>query len=590
MRVILQSWLDIQCRMLPGIIQAIVLLNDQGSEHDDGCAFWPPSADDCADLVSVARAYLDQNHKPGRPVALFESVERPDRSLIAYPLCNLDNLTGVFVATFAKGHEVETDSWGKMLEWGSLWLQFARQFQLTNHSSDLLNLIRLITVCLQPRGLRHSAMSFVNQLAVHFGCSSVGLGLLKSREIKLYSLSNNARFEPQSQSVLALTAAMNEAVDQERILIFPPGDDGRSAPITRAHADLAREHEVGALMTIPLNSGDRLIGALTLERQHLPFDLETAKLCQFIAMAAGPILELKRENDRGPLSLLTDWIRRHWEKLFGTGQLQYKTAGILLVAALLLLTMVESDYRVSADAILEGRMQRVVVSPVDGYIASADVRPGDVVRQAAILGTLDDKDIKLEQLKWANQLQQHQREYREAMALHDPTKVSILSAQIGQAEAQIAMLNEKLAKITISAPFDSVVLDGDLSQSLGSPVSRGDMLFKLAPLTDYRLILNVDEKNFAEIMPGQTGKLVLSSLPRDNFPITIEKTTPVSVAKEGRNSFRVEAKLETGAGQESLRPGMKGIGKIEIGRRRISWILSHALLDWLRLWTWAHLP
>ncbi len=39
-----------------------------------------------------------------------------------------------------------------------------------------------------------------------------------------------------------------------------------------------------------------------------------------------------------------------------------------------------------------------------------------------------------------------------------------------------------------------------------------------------------------------------------------------------------------------LRPGMEGVGKVEIGRRRLGWIWLHPLSDWLRLWSWSWLP
>jgi hypothetical protein len=37
-----------------------------------------------------------------------------------------------------------------------------------------------------------------------------------------------------------------------------------------------------------------------------------------------------------------------------------------------------------------------------------------------------------------------------------------------------------------------------------------------------------------------------------------------------------------------LRPGMEGVAKIDIGRRRLIWIWTHSLFDWLRVWTWQY--
>jgi hypothetical protein len=41
---------------------------------------------------------------------------------------------------------------------------------------------------------------------------------------------------------------------------------------------------------------------------------------------------------------------------------------------------------------------------------------------------------------------------------------------------------------------------------------------------------------------------------------------------------------------ERLRPGMEGVGKVEIGSRRLIWIWTHELIDWARLKLWSWLP
>ena len=72
----------------------------------------------------------------------------------------------------------------------------------------------------------------------------------------------------------------------------------------------------------------------------------------------------------------------------------------------------------------------------------------------------------------------------------------------------------------------------------------------------------------------------------------VERVTPVAVAEDGRNFFRVEAMVEgpQEAGGAALRPGMEGIAKIETGPQRLLWIWTHSILDWLRLFAWRWWP
>jgi hypothetical protein len=50
----------------------------------------------------------------------------------------------------------------------------------------------------------------------------------------------------------------------------------------------------------------------------------------------------------------------------------------------------------------------------------------------------------------------------------------------------------------------------------------------------------------------------------------------------------VEAHLENSS--ERLRPGMEGFGKISIDRRKLIWIWTHELIDWVRLKLWTWIP
>jgi hypothetical protein len=77
-------------------------------------------------------------------------------------------------------------------------------------------------------------------------------------------------------------------------------------------------------------------------------------------------------------------------------------------------------------------------------------------------------------------------------------------------------------------------------------------------------------------------------MPGERFGFTISKITSVNTAKEGINFFRVEATLEHR--DLRLRPGMEGVGKIHVDRRKLIWIWTHTLTDWARLWLWSRLP
>ena len=138
------------------------------------------------------------------------------------------------------------------------------------------------------------------------------------------------------------------------------------------------------------------------------------------------------------------------------------------------------------------------------------------------------------------------------------------------------------------APFDGVVVSGDLSQMLGTPVEKGKVLFELAPLDKYRVILKVDERDIAYVAPGQRGELALTGITGATLPFVVKTMTLVATAQEGRNFFRVEAQIEDASAR--LRPGMEGVGKVSIGERRLIWIWTRNFVNWVRISLWNWLP
>jgi len=317
-------------------------------------------------------------------------------------------------------------------------------------------------------------------------------------------------------------------------------------------------------------------------------DAATCQLCEDVAALLGPSLVLQRQAGASLLEPCRMFVAARWAELSEPGRAKPK---LVFATALLLLgvfVFARGDYRLTAEARLEGRVQRVIVAGLDGYIAEANARAGDIVSEGQVLGRLDDRDLLLERRKWAGRGDQLRKEYREALAVHDRAQVNIISAKIAQARAQLELLEENLLHTRLVAPFDGIVVQGDLSQSMGSPIQRGDVLFEVAPLDGFRIVLEVDERDIANAVVGQRGRLTLSALPGKPLPLVVERVTPVATAEDGRNFFRVDAQLEEPA--PGLRPGMEGVAKIEVGERRLVWIWTHSLVDWLRLWAWTWLP
>jgi len=258
------------------------------------------------------------------------------------------------------------------------------------------------------------------------------------------------------------------------------------------------------------------------------------------------------------------------------------------VALIAFLSFGTGEHRIGAKAVLEPEVQRAAVAPFDGFIRAAPVRPGDHVRQGDLLASLDDRDLLLDRSKGRAERDKLLQKQRDALAKHDRSGLVTLEYQIRQADSQLALTEEKLERVRIRTPFDGVIVAGDLSQMLGSPVEKGKTLFEVAPLNAYRLVIHVDERDIRYIAAGQKGTVTLAGSPWTPLPLLLSNITPVTVAGDGRNTFRVEAQLmEPGA---HLRPGMEGVAKIETGQQPMLWVWARPVIEWLHLAAWKYLP
>ena len=501
--------------------------------------------------------------------------------------CSSGELKGVVAVALRGPAASDAKSALRNLQWGAAWIrERLRQAQGEEHERLMRRsraALDLIGDALGREGFGASAMAVVTGLAVRCGCTRVSLGVRTRHSVTVKVISHTAQFGRRMLLVSGISAAMDEALDQHCVVLYPPPADQLVA--TSAHAELSRAQHDGYVLTIPMLVADAYVGALTFERPpDEPFDDDTIELLGLTTSVVGPILEEKRRNDRWLIVKAFDSLWRQLVRLVGPGRPVRKLVAAAALAAALALSLVHGVYSVNADAEIEGLVRRAVVSPYDGFIKDSTVRAGDVTKEGEVLATLEDRDLLLERLKWVTERQQRRYEYDKALAAREPAEINIIRAQIDQADAQIKLVDEELDRIKLRSPIDGQVVSGDLSQLIGGSVQRGQVLFEIAPLDAYRVVLFVDEREVGRVEPGQTGKLVVSALPNRSLPFVVDKVTPIAEARSGRNAFRVEGRLTENPRQ--LRPGMEGVGKIEIGRRNIAWIWLHPLIDSARLWSW----
>ncbi len=132
---------------------------------------------------------------------------------------------------------------------------------------------------------------------------------------------------------------------------------------------------------------------------------------------------------------------------------------------------------------------------------------------------------------------------------------------LAQAEANLALLDTQIAKLTLSAPMDGVILTRNVEP--GEFVQPGSTVFVLGQLQNLTITVYVPEDRYGEINIGQQAQVTVDSFPEMTFDAVVIRIadqaeyTPRNVQTvEGRSStvFAVELSVSDPAGK--LKPGM----------------------------------
>jgi multidrug resistance efflux pump len=269
--------------------------------------------------------------------------------------------------------------------------------------------------------------------------------------------------------------------------------------------------------------------------------------------------------------------------IFGRAGLLGRGRWLALVAAVALVAAIPVPYRIACPCIVEPVVRRYVAAPFTGIFEKSLVKPGDLVTRDQVLGRMDGREVRWE-------LASLEADHSRARKLRDSDLATnkVAAAQMDRLEMERLeqkrrVLDHRAERLEIRSPIDGVVIDGDLERSEGVPVTMGDSLYEVAPLSKLVAELSVPDEDIALVEAGEEVEIQLDAFPWQSWTTRLERLQPRAEIRDERNVFLALAPLAD-EGQE-LRPGMKGTARVVGPRRSLGWIVLHKpwnrLLDWL---------
>ncbi|MEE4193101.1 MAG: HlyD family efflux transporter periplasmic adaptor subunit, partial [Halieaceae bacterium] len=347
-------------------------------------------------------ANLTDNDKPAlaKAVAAVAEQDGPvvDNGVFALPLRRGGEVYAA-LAIQLEAKDSQQRSVLKLLTWAERWQRLLLTAGATAPQAlaptTATPSVHVLETVLKTEPMAASLMALADQLAAQLDCERVAIGLRGKRGFKLEALSHGMQFDSRSR----LAELLGEAMDQVEgaPLFWPDADSTQEGSLSELQnsASTAR-----AMLILPLGENCAAVCERPLDQ---PFSEQEIADIASLGPLLGAALELRREQQNPISNRARAATGSLVQRLAGPGHRGAKALAAVSALLVLALALVPGTFRVHAEATIEGRVQRAVVAPFDGFIAEANRRAGDAVAAGEVIATLEDRELKLEMRKSASE-------------------------------------------------------------------------------------------------------------------------------------------------------------------------------------------
>lgn len=260
---------------------------------------------------------------------------------------------------------------------------------------------------------------------------------------------------------------------------------------------------------------------------------------------------------------------------------------LALAAVLALFVPVRQSVLAPAEVIaLEAQ---AIAAPMDGVVKSFSVQPNRPVRKGEVILTLDDTTlrnrrevaIKALEVARADALLAAQKAFDSIQAKGE---LGSLQGRVREREAEVAYLDETLARVEVRAPADGAAVYGDPNDWIGRPVVTGERIMLLADPKDAGVLVWLPVADAINLEPGAEMRLFLHVSPLSPLSAKLTQTSyQATLSPEGIASYRIRGAFDRPAAE--ARVGLKGTAKLYGRRVLLGYVLFRRPLAAVREWT-----
>lgn len=473
-----------------------------------------------------------------------------------------------------------------------------------------------------PARFMAAAMALCNELASRFNCEHVALGFLKGRYVRLSALSHTEKITRNMQHVQDIEASMEECLDQDVEILYPPAKD--ASYVYRTTELLANRTSPTAVLSLPLRRAPKpggeteVVAVLTLQRKisttgaptDKPFSIEEIEALRLTADLFTPRIYDLHETDKWFGAKAARSVRNTLAFAIGPKHTWAKAIAIAVAAFLAFAIFAQGTFKIEAPFVLQAVEKQSVAAPFDAVLDKVNVEIGEAVmtdetarpfdrlnrisplvpitvrRPRSIMALLDTTE-------WTNRLIASRAEYEkqitqanDAQRQGKTAEQQMAEAESRRAQADIDLYTYKIAQAQIKAPIDGVIFTGDLKPKVGALIKAGEELFTVGQHQFLRAELSVPEDQITDLTLQKKGELASTSYPGDHIPFTVELIDPVGTVSGNKNVFKVRVRFDPKDVRPWMKPGMEGVAKVHVGKASYAWIWTRRLINWVRMKLW----
>ncbi|NNE62651.1 MAG: GAF domain-containing protein, partial [Gammaproteobacteria bacterium] len=330
------QWLEIICTSLPGTASAVFMAPDAQSQQLRSIARWPANLTSLAEFTEVVKYTIKKKQRVCFPEAIKS--EQGSFDLFSIPITVKSHLIGILIVKINHVAEQKQKSVFSFLKQSLRWMRLANPGKKVN-DEFFSRVVSLLSCCFEQSSYEQGLVSLVSELTQLFNCERVAFAEYRGHYNNVIALSNSASFDAHANLIQAISSAMDEAVEQDNIIVFPQQN---AKVIQRAHLELSRKFGTGSICTIPLINESRVFGTVTLLRsEENPFDKQTIMMLQQTFALITPYLALKREQQKHFILKTGSAVKRQLQSIFGFRRLKLKLALMLLAFITISASLIE---------------------------------------------------------------------------------------------------------------------------------------------------------------------------------------------------------------------------------------------------------